>query len=117
MVPPSTPIARPSCGADGLHFILRKSANWPDRWLAKARALRGSWLDPFRFTPDKVLDRQLLADYEADLAAIVEAASTSDAVRQLAEWPSEIRGFGPVRTHAAEQAKKVRDRIRSALMA
>ncbi len=106
-------------GPDGRPAKLRFGTRWLPvlRWLAKARALRGSWLDPLRFTPDKVLDRQLLADYEADLAAIVEAASTSDTVRQLAEWPSEVRGFGPVRRHAAEQAKKVRDRIRSALMA
>ncbi|HLO63506.1 MAG TPA: indolepyruvate ferredoxin oxidoreductase family protein, partial [Azonexus sp.] len=35
--------------------------------LAKARRIRGSWFDPFRFSPDRAEDHRLLADYEADL--------------------------------------------------
>jgi indolepyruvate ferredoxin oxidoreductase len=46
------------------------------KWLAKARKLRGSWLDPFRFGQDKQSERKLLADYEADLDLISETKAT-----------------------------------------
>ena len=36
--------------------------------------------------------------------------------RALADWPAAVRGFGPVREHAAEQASARRQKARSALM-
>jgi indolepyruvate ferredoxin oxidoreductase len=84
--------------------------------LARLRRLRGSWLDPFRFTPDKALDRQLLADYEADLELIAGSADAA-ARRDLAAWPAEVRGFGPVRAAAAAKAAVQRQEARAALMA
>ena len=84
--------------------------------LARLRRLRGSWLDPFRFTPDKALDRQLLADYEADLELIAGSADAA-ARRDLAAWPAEVRGFGPVRAAAAAKAAVLRQEARAALMA
>ncbi len=84
--------------------------------LAGLRRLRGGWLDPFRFAPDKALDRQLLADYEADLDLIV-GGDDSAARRRLAAWPGEVRGFGPVRAAAAAGAARQRQEARSALMA
>ena len=86
------------------------------RLLAKARRLRGSWADPFRQTADRALDRRLLADYEADLALIASRPGPLDEARALADWPAAVRGFGPVREHAAEQASARRQRARSALM-
>ncbi len=66
------------------------------RILARLRGLRGSFLDPFRHTEERRRDRQLIADYEADLATIA-AAPEGEARRALAAWPESIRGFGPVR--------------------
>nr|MBL8409893.1 indolepyruvate ferredoxin oxidoreductase family protein [Dechloromonas sp.] len=88
----------------------------PLKWLAKARRLRGTWLDPFRFGDDKLLDRKLLADYEADLGLIVQSGA-SPAARRLAAWPADVRGFGPVRREAAITAAGVRETARAALMA
>jgi indolepyruvate ferredoxin oxidoreductase len=85
--------------------------------LAKARHLRGSWLDPFRHGPDKALDRQLLANYEADLDLITETRGLPQDARQLAGWPAEVRGFGPVRAQAAAKAAPLRQTARAALMA
>ena len=85
--------------------------------LAKARHLRGSWLDPFRNSPEKTLDRRLLADYEADLELIVSYPTRTTSARGLAEWPSAVRGFGPVREEAAQRAHHARETARSALMA
>ncbi len=80
--------------------------------VAKARSLRGSWLDPFRFSAEKGLDQRLLADYESDLDLIAAAGSASPALLQLAEWPAEVRGFGPIRAQAAARAEQVRHDLR-----
>ena len=87
------------------------------RLLAKNRRLRGTWLDPFRRSPDKATDRRLLADYEADLDLILAHPDKPDAARRLADWPAAVRGFGPVREQAAGHASQTRERARSALMA
>ena len=86
------------------------------KWLAKARKLRGSWLDPFRFGHEKAMDRKLLANYEADLELISKTPARTADLLSLANWPSEVRGFGPVRALAAEKAGKTRDTARTALM-
>ena len=85
--------------------------------IAKARRLRGSWLDPFRFASENAVDRSLLANYEADLDLIIQrGVSTHDALA-LANWPDSVRGFGPVRAQAAIRAAETREKARSALMA
>ena len=85
--------------------------------LAKARRLRGSWLDPFRFGHEKAADRSLLANYESDLDLISANHSGLDDVLALAAWPAEVRGFGPVRAAAERQARQAREGARTALMA
>ena len=87
------------------------------KWLAKARSLRGSWLDPFRFGPDKAVDRRLLTDYEADLELISSRPGRSENALALASWPAEVRGFGPIRRQAASQAATARESARAALVA
>ncbi|MFZ2974270.1 MAG: indolepyruvate ferredoxin oxidoreductase family protein [Ferribacterium limneticum] len=74
--------------------------------MAKARRWRGSWLDPWKNSEENKLDRQLLADYESDLDFIA-GHSPSPELIALANWPAEVRGFGPVRSEAAA---KVADR-------
>ncbi|MDZ7853886.1 MAG: indolepyruvate ferredoxin oxidoreductase family protein [Halomonas sp.] len=75
--------------------------------LARLRGLRNSALDPFRFTADRKLDRQLLTEYEAQLDELVAHLndSTHATALALAKLPEEVRGFGPVREAAAEKAK------------
>ena len=84
------------------------------RCLAKARRWRGSWLDPFRHTPENRLDRQLLADYEADLA-LIERSPDVPVRRELANWPAEVRGFGIVKAQAARLMAEKRRQLRQAL--
>jgi indolepyruvate ferredoxin oxidoreductase len=85
--------------------------------LAQARSLRGSWFDPFRFGREKAVDRNLLADYEADLDLISETPGSIDDALALANWPATVRGFGPVRAQAARQATQTREKARIALIA
>ena len=82
-----------------------------------ARGLRGSWLDPFRFGPEKAVDRSLLANYEADLDLIAEGRGNPEEARRLAAWPAAVRGFGPVREAALKNATVTREGARAALMA
>ncbi|WP_374326132.1 indolepyruvate ferredoxin oxidoreductase family protein [Azonexus sp.] len=82
--------------------------------LAKARRLRGSWLDPFRNSHERRLDRTLLADYEADLELILKHRPS--AARDLAAWPAEVRGYGPVREAALAPARQKREQARAASM-
>jgi indolepyruvate ferredoxin oxidoreductase len=85
--------------------------------LAKIRRIRGGWLDPFRFSPEKAVDRSLLADYEADLDLLALTSKNAEMAIKLANWPAEVRGFGPIRRQAAENAKPIREAARAALMA
>jgi indolepyruvate ferredoxin oxidoreductase len=85
--------------------------------LAKARRLRGSWLDPFRFSPETAVHRSILADYENDLDLILSTSGEAPEVLKLAEWPAEVRGFGLIRQQAATQSRQVRENARRSLMA
>lgn len=83
------------------------------RIMARLRNLRGTWLDPFRNAPDRVLDRAVLAQYEADVdAALADLdAQTIDSVIELASLPESIRGYGHVREAQAEAAAGKREKI------
>ncbi|WP_294221778.1 indolepyruvate ferredoxin oxidoreductase family protein [uncultured Shimia sp.] len=76
--------------------------------LAKAKVLRGSMLDVFRFSADRKLDRALLVWFEdvLDLVEIGYDASNRDTCWALLTAPREIRGYGVVREASAEKARK-----------
>jgi indolepyruvate ferredoxin oxidoreductase len=77
------------------------------RMLAKMRGIRHSILDPFRFSADRKLDRQLLASYKQVIATLQSGTTLHyyDIALQLANLPKEVRGYGPVRETAAEKAE------------
>lgn len=79
--------------------------------MANARRWRGSWLDPWKNSQESQLDRELLADYENDLDFIVGHPPSPQLVA-LANWPAEVRGFGPVRKAAAEKGLRQRTKLR-----
>jgi len=81
--------------------------------LSRLRGLRGSLLDPFAYTAEKRLNRQLLAQYEADLNRIerLMIAGELSGARRLAAVPAQIRGFGHVRAAAAGRAASERARL------
>ncbi len=76
------------------------------RLLVRFRWLRRTWFNPFGHTPERRMERRLLADYEATLALILKQLSSenhSPAVA-LARYPEKIRGFGHVRADAVLRA-------------
>jgi indolepyruvate ferredoxin oxidoreductase len=83
------------------------------RVLAKMRFLRGTPLDIFRYSPDRKLERELVAAYEKDVAAVLELLSpaTFDTAFELLSLPDRVRGFGPIKEKAARDAKARRDQL------
>ena len=85
----------------------------PMRVLAKARRLRGTLLDPFRWTHERALHRQLLEDYERlmrDVCCDLAPGLLPLAV-ELASLPDRIRGFGHVREASARAAEADRQAL------
>ena len=75
--------------------------------LAKLKGLRGTPLDPFAYTAERKMERQLIADYEAGvdrLVAWLTPARLPLAVK-IAEIPQQIRGFGHIKDASIGPAK------------
>ena len=86
-------------------------------WLAKARKVRGSRWDVFGRSEERRLEHKLLADYEADLAALpakLERTTLGEAI-SLASLPEKIRGFGHVKQRSIEAAAPERAALRARL--
>lgn len=87
--------------------------------MARLRGLRGSWLDPFRNNAERLLDRQILAQYEADLEGAVAdlTPATLNIVTQIAALPQSIRGYGHVRQAQADATAAKREKLLDQLQA
>jgi indolepyruvate ferredoxin oxidoreductase len=77
------------------------------RTLAKLRFLRGTALDIFSYSADRRLERDLIAGYEKDVATTLGLLSpvTIDSAVELLSLPDRIRGYGPVKEKAVQDAK------------
>jgi len=84
--------------------------------LAAMRFLRGSFADPFSYLAERRWERQLLADFEADLAVIAQrlGGGNHHVAVALASWPQKIRGFGHVKEAQARAALAERARLLAA---
>jgi indolepyruvate ferredoxin oxidoreductase len=86
--------------------------------LARMKRLRGTPLDPFGYTAERKMERQLIKQYERDMKQLLkEADRNPEAAIALAELPMQIRGFGPVKEANATSAAKRRDELLAALAA
>jgi len=81
--------------------------------LAKLKWLRGTALDPFGRHPERKMERALIAQYEVDMAEVIEqyGDAAPEAAVALAELPLEIRGFGPVKIENEAKAAKRREAL------
>jgi len=77
------------------------------RFLAKMKVLRGTPFDVFAYSPDRRLERDLIAGYEKDVATVLGLLSplTHDTAVELLSLPDRIRGYGPVKEKAVHDAK------------
>jgi indolepyruvate ferredoxin oxidoreductase len=75
--------------------------------LAKLKVLRGTPLDIFGYSKERIAERKLIADYEAMLdRVLVRLTPENHAIAVgLATIPEKIRGFGPVKARHLAAAK------------
>ena len=77
------------------------------RLLGGLRGLRGTAFDIFRHSPDRKLERELIASYEKDVATVLGALSsaTLETAVELLSLPNRIRGYSPVKEKAAGEVR------------
>ena len=87
------------------------------RVLAGMKRLRGSVLDPFGWLPERRAERAAIAEYEADMRRWLPTVTPANLalVRELAELPLTVRGYGPVKEDAAKAARARRAELLDAL--
>ncbi len=83
------------------------------RALARLRFLRGTALDPFGRGEERRMERRLIADYERDVAELLDRLDAGDLAlaTQIARLPEQIRGFGHVKARHAKAAAAQRSRL------
>ncbi|ABG32732.1 indolepyruvate ferredoxin oxidoreductase family protein [Roseobacter denitrificans] len=91
----------------------------PLRLLARLKFLRATPFDPFGYTAERRMERALIRQYEADMAEVLPLVTdaTRDAVAALAELPTQIKGFGPVKAANEAKAAKRREELLSVIRA
>jgi indolepyruvate ferredoxin oxidoreductase len=111
-------LAPPIMGRRGNDGTPRKSSFGPwmmkgFRLLAAMKGVRGTAFDLFGYTAERRMERQLLAQYEADLDLVAKSLAPAgvDAAIALASVPALIRGYGHVRQASAEKAAGERKRL------
>jgi indolepyruvate ferredoxin oxidoreductase len=80
------------------------------RAMARLKFLRGTWLDPFRLSDERKLERRLIVEFEADVADLTQRltpASHPIAIRVVGAYEG-IRGYGHVKETSAAEAAKTR---------
>jgi indolepyruvate ferredoxin oxidoreductase len=82
---------------------------WPAfKLLAKLKAMRGTGLDPFGWTAERKMERQLIVDYR-ELITNLLSTLTADrlpATIVIASLPEKIRGFGHVKAASVERYRE-----------
>lgn len=83
------------------------------RVLAAMKGLRGTPLDPFGYTAERRMERRMIREYEADMAEIFAhvTEATMPVALELAELPLSVRGYGPVKEKAAQEASARREAL------
>lgn len=75
--------------------------------IARFKGVRGTMFDPFGYTTERRMERQLIGDYETVVAEIISKLDSHNhpAAVALAEAPAEIKGYGHVKAANAERVK------------
>jgi indolepyruvate ferredoxin oxidoreductase len=69
------------------------------KWLARGKALRGTAFDPFGYTHERRLERQLIEQFDARLEELTTHLDAGNQAisAQIAAVPMSIRGYGHVK--------------------
>jgi indolepyruvate ferredoxin oxidoreductase len=87
--------------------------------LRRLKWLRGTPFDPFGHSRERRMERDLIAEYERDMDAVLAGLTPANRgiALDLAALPLEIRGFGPVKAQAADAAAARRAELMAAFAA
>ena len=85
--------------------------------LARFKGLRGTWADPFGYGADRKIERKLITLVEADLdlAESMAGKNVDPQISRLLALPQDIRGYGPVKEKAYNEASVKRDALRKTI--
>ena len=77
-------------------------------YLARLKAVRGTWLDPFAYTQERRRERRLIDDYAQMIRELAQALAITDfdMARQWLELPAQVRGYGHVKAASIEGFEK-----------
>ncbi len=78
------------------------------RWLAHGKVLRGTPFDPFGYSAERRMERQLIRDYETRIDELLRGLSAVhlQLAAEIAAVPDSIRGFGHVKQRHLEAARQ-----------
>jgi len=81
--------------------------------LAKLKGLRGTAFDLFGYSEERKMERKLIAEYRDTVYSLLEHLNSNnyEIAVQLANQPTEIRGFGHVKEEAVEKAKAEKPKL------
>ena len=67
--------------------------------LSRFKRLRGTPFDPFGYAAHRKMERGLIAQYESDIAMVIERldAKRYEAATEIASWPELVRGYDTVK--------------------
>ena len=83
------------------------------RIMTLLRRIRGTVLDPFRYSKDRAFDQQLVRDYEQTVSNLCAGLSASnlDAAIEIALLPLSIRGFGHIKSAKASKTQLTAEKL------
>ena len=101
--------------ADG-HLVKREFGPWTFRafkLLAKLKGLRGGALDPFGRTHERRMERELIADYFAQVDELLAKLSRDNLALavDIASIPEQIRGYGHIKEANMAKAAALREKL------
>ncbi|MCC5778657.1 indolepyruvate ferredoxin oxidoreductase family protein [Nitratireductor sp. B36] len=83
----------------------------PFRMLARMKRLRGTIFDPFGYTAERRMERELIDWYEAHVEKVLAQldAGNAETLAETLALPMQIRGYGPVKEEAAKRIRAEMD--------
>ncbi|WP_018151765.1 indolepyruvate ferredoxin oxidoreductase family protein [Leeia oryzae] len=81
--------------------------------LAKLKGLRGTPFDPFGYTAERKMERQLIKSYQEDVKSALALLNEQNRlqVQKFLRWPQEVRGFGHIKDESLVLARQKRDAL------
>ncbi|QCG95850.1 indolepyruvate ferredoxin oxidoreductase family protein [Azospirillum sp. TSA2s] len=76
--------------------------------LALMKGLRGTPFDPFGWTPERRMERRLIAEYETTIRDVLRTLTRDNHAMavEIASLPSDMRGYGPVKDASVAKARE-----------